>query len=70
MSFGKCTERMSADMPDELYEAATSRRLKLRMGEAEYVRFCVMKDALGVEEARRLHERQMQELFGSGPESV
>lgn len=69
LSLGKCTERMSADMPDFLFEAATKRRLALNMGEAEYLRFCVMRDALGNEVVRRMHEQQLQVLLGSGPES-
>lgn len=67
---GKCTERMSADMPDSLYEAATRRRLQLGFSEAEYLRFLVMRDSLGEDAVRRMHEERMALLLGSGPDSV
>ncbi len=69
VNLGKCTERVSADVPDLLYEAVTKRRLALRMGEAEYLRFALMKDSMGVDAVRRMHEEQMAVLLGSGPES-
>ncbi len=69
MGWGKCTERLSADVPDALYEAVTRDRLRLDMGEAEYVRYALMRAAMGPSEAKRLHLRRLDELFGSGPES-
>lgn len=69
MSWGKCTERLAADVPDELFAAVTRERLRLHMGEAEYVRYALMKTAMGPEEIRRLHEQRLAVLFGSGQES-
>lgn len=69
MSWGKCTERLAADVPDELFAAVTRERLRLHMGEAEYVRYALMKTAMGPDEIRRLHEQRLAVLFGSGQES-
>jgi hypothetical protein len=66
--WGKCTERLSADVPDVVYEAATRRRLQLDMSESQYVRFLVVRDAMGVEAVRRMHEEQLALLLGTGPE--
>lgn len=69
MSWGKCTERLAADVPDELYAAVTRERLKLGMGEAEYVRYALMRTAMEPGEIRRLHEQRLAVLFPSGQES-
>lgn len=66
--WGKCTERLSADVPDLVYEAATRRRLQLDMSESQYVRFLIVRDAMGVEAVRRMHEEQLALLLGTGPE--
>ena len=69
-SLGKCTERISADVPDALYEAVTRRRLALKMGEAEYLRFVLMRDAMGPDVLRRMYQEQIEVLLGPGPEGV
>lgn len=69
-SWGKCTERLSADVPDLLYEAATRRRLKLDMSESEYVRFLVIRDAMGEDMVRRMHAERLAMLLGTGPETA
>lgn len=69
IGWGKCTERLSADVPDELYVAVSRERLKLGMSEADYVRYALMRTAMAPGEAKRLHQQRLDELFGTGPES-
>lgn len=56
-------------MPDRLYLAMSKRRIELGMNEAEYMRFCVMKDAMP-NEAQSIVEARLKLMFGITDESV